>query len=226
MRRLAGLRDHGLSIAFGLLLLGALTGQAFTGMAGFNERALDTGLPEVSIGAYVTSSEFVVDVAENWQSEYLQFFLFVVLTVWLVQRGSPESKPADKAGRESDEDQLVGEFATPDSPAWARATGWRRALFSSSLGLVMGLFFISSWTAQLIAGRSSYNAGQLVDLQAPLSWSEYLAAPDFWNRTLQNWQSEFLAVGSMVVLSIYLRERGSPESKPVGAPHSATGTEN
>jgi hypothetical protein len=226
MRRLAGLRNHGLSIVFGLLLLGALTGQAFTGLAGFNERALDTGLPQVGIGAYLTSSEFAVDVAENWQSEYLQFFLYIVLTVWLLERGSPESKSLDKAGRGSDKDQLVGKYAKPDSPAWARATGWRRTLYSSSLGLIMGLFFILSWTAQLIAGRSAYNAGQLMDLQAPLSWGEYLAAPDFWNRTLQNWQSELLAVGSMVVFSIYLRERGSPESKPVGTPHSATAIEN
>jgi len=177
MRRLAGLRNYGLSIVFGLLLLAALTGQAFTGMAGVNERALDTGLPEVSIGAYLTSSEFAVDVAENWQSEYLQFFLYILLTVWLLQRGSPESKALDRAGRESDKDQLVGEYATADSPAWARASGWRRALFSSSLGLVMGFFFLLSWTAQFIAGRSAYNAGQLVDLQAPVSWSDYLVAP-------------------------------------------------
>jgi hypothetical protein len=226
MRRLAGLRNHGLSIVFGLLLLGALTGQAITGMAGYNERALDSGLPEVGIGAYLTSSEFAVDVAENWQSEYLQFFLYIMLTVWLVQRGSPESKALDRAGRESDEDQLVGDHTKPDSPAWAKATGWRRALFSRSLGLVMGLIFTLSWTAQFIAGRSAYNAEQLMDLQAPVSWGGYLAAPDFWNRTLQNWQSEFLAVGSMVVLSIFLRERGSPESKPVGAAHSSTGVEN
>jgi hypothetical protein len=226
MRRLAGLRNYGLSIVFGLLLLAALTGQAFTGMAGVNERALDTGLPEVSIGAYLTSSEFAVDVAENWQSEYLQFFLYILLTVWLLQRGSLESKALDMAGRGSDEDQLVGEYATADSPAWARASGWRRTLFSSSLGLVMGFFFLLSWTAQFIAGRSAYNAGQLVDLQAPVSWSDYLVAPDFWNRTLQNWQSELLAVGSMVVFSIYLRERGSPESKPVGTPHSATAVED
>ena len=89
----------------------------------------------------------------------------------------------------------------------------------------MGLFFLGSWFAQLVAGRSAHNAEQLMDLQAPLSWGEYLVSPDFWNRSLQNWQSEFLAVGSMVVLSIYLRERGSPESKPVGAPHPATGVE-
>jgi hypothetical protein len=226
MSRLAGLRNYGLSIVFGLLLLAALTGQAFTGMAGVNERALDTGLPEVSIGAYLTSSEFAVDVAENWQSEYLQFFLYILLTVWLLQRGSPESKALDRAGRESDKDQLVGEYATADSPAWARARGWRRALFSSSLGLVMGFFFLLSWIAQFIAGRSAYNAGQLVDLQAPVSWSDYLVAPDFWNRTLQNWQSELLAVGSMVVFSIYLRERGSPESKRVGSPHSETAVED
>jgi len=226
MSRLAGLRNYGLSIVFGLLLLAALTGQAFTGMAGVNERALDTGLPEVSIGAYLTSSEFAVDVAENWQSEYLQFFLYILLTVWLLQRGSPESKALDRAGRESDKDQLVGEYATADSPAWARASGWRRALFSSSLGLVMGFFFLLSWTAQFIAGRSAYNAGQLVDLQAPVSWSDYLVAPDFWNRTLQNWQSELLAVGSMVVFSVYLRERGSPESKRVGSPHSETAVED
>jgi hypothetical protein len=225
MRALAGLRNHGLSIVFGVFLLGALTGQALTGMAGYNEQALDSGLPQIGIGAYLTSSDFAVDVAENWQSEYLQFFLYIVLTVWLVQRGSPESKPLDKGGRQSDKDQLVGEYARADSPAWAKATGWRRTLFSRSLGLVMGLVFILSWSAQFVAGRSSYNAGQLRDLQAPLSWGQYLLAPDFWNRTLQNWQSEFLAVGTMVVFSIYLRERGSPESKPVGTPHSVTGIE-
>jgi hypothetical protein len=226
MKRLSGLKNYSLSLVFGLILLGALTGQAFTGMAKYNEQALDLGLAQIGIGAYVTSSDFAVDVAENWQSEYLQFFLYIVLTVWLVQRGSPESKQLDEVGRGTDKDQLVGEYAQPDSPAWAKAAGWRRALFSRSLGLMMGLIFLVSWTAQLIAGRSAFNAQQLMDIQAPLGWGEYLRAPDFWNRTLQNWQSEFLAVGSMVAFSIYLRERGSPESKPVGTPHSSTAVEN
>jgi hypothetical protein len=226
MKRLSGLKNYSLSLVFGLILLGALTGQAFTGMAKYNEQALDLGLAQIGIGAYVTSSDFAVDVAENWQSEYLQFFLYIVLTVWLVQRGSPESKQLDEVGRGTDKDQLVGEYAEPDSPAWAKAAGWRRALFSRSLGLMMGLIFLVSWTAQLIAGRSAFNAQQLMDIQAPLGWGEYLRAPDFWNRTLQNWQSEFLAVGSMVAFSIYLRERGSPESKPVGTPHSSTAVEN
>ena len=219
------LRENSLTLAFTVLLLAALVGQAVTGRASYNESALDAGLPLLSLAEYVTSSQFAVDVAENWQSEYLQFLLYILLTVWLLQKGSPESKPLDKAGRESDKEQKVGPHAEPESPGWAKVGGWRTALYSRSLGLTMGLVFLGSWSAQFVAGRSAYNAEQLQDVQDPLSWTGYLTAPDFWNRTLQNWQSEFLAVGSMVVLSIYLRERGSPESKPVGSSHEATGVE-
>jgi len=123
------------------------------------------------------------------------------------------------------EEQQVGRFAGPDSPGWAKVDGWRRSLYSHSLGLVMGAIFLGSWSAQFIAGHAAYNSEQIRDLKAPLGWGDYLAAPDFWSRTFQNWQSEFLAVASMVVFAIYLRERGSPESKPVGAPHEATGIE-
>lgn len=221
----AWLRENSLTLAFSLLLLAALVGQALTGQASYDEAAMDAGLPTLTLGQYVTSSQFAVDVAENWQSEYLQFLLYILLTVWLLQKGSPESKPLDKAGRESDKDQKVGRYADEGSPSWAKVGGWRTGLYSRSLGLAMGTVFIGSWTAQLVAGRSAYNAEQLQDLQDPLTWSGYLQAPDFWNRTFQNWQSEFLAVGSMVVFSIYLRERGSPESKPVGSAHSTTGVE-
>jgi hypothetical protein len=219
------LREQGLTLAFAGLLLLALVGQALTGVAQYNSQAADASLPSMSVARYVTSSQFAVDVAENWQSEYLQFLLFILLTVWLAQKGSPESKALARQGRESDKDQKVGRYAGEDSPAWARRTGWRRALFSRSLGLTMGAIFFASWLAQFIAGRSAYNEDQLQDLQAPVGWGDYLGAPDFWNRTFQNWQSEFLAVASMVVLSIYLRERGSPESKPVGQPHVSTGVE-
>jgi hypothetical protein len=164
-------------------------------------------------------------VAENWQSEYLQFLLYILLTVWLIQVGSPESKKPEQRGRETFEDQKIGSYATAESPGPARTRGWRLTLYSHSLGLVMGLVFFGSWSAQFVAGRSAYNAEQIQDLQAPLTWAQYLAAPDFWNRTFQNWQSEFLAVATMVVFSIYLRERGSPESKPVGASHDSTGVE-
>lgn len=216
------LRDNGLSLVFGLLCLAALVGQAFAGHADFNDRQLAQAGPQISLLEYVTSSDFAVDVSENWQSEYLQFFLYVFATVWLVQRGSPESKLLDKIGHESDEDQKLGEYATEKSPKWARAGGWRTALFSKSLGLVMGLLFALSWLAQSISGQSAHNADRLARFQDPVGWAAYLGSPDFWNRTLQNWQSEFLAMGSIVVLSVYLRQRGSPESKPVGAPHDST----
>ena len=175
--------------------------------------------------AFVTSSDFVVDVAENWQSEYLQFLLYITATIWLLQRGSPESKELSKAGLESDKDQKVGRYAEASSPKWASTGGLRTGVFSWSLTLTMAGIFIASWLAQSIAGVTAFNEKRLARLQDSLTWSSYLTNADFWARTLQNWQSEFLAVGSMVVLSIYLRQRGSPESKPVGESHDATGIE-
>ena len=202
------LHDNGLGIAFGLLFLGALVAQALVGHADFNQEQLAHRDPTLSLGRYVTSSEFWVDVMENWQSEYLQFTLFIYLTVWLVQRGSPESKPLDQAGAGSD---------GPEPK-----TLWDK-LYANSLVLVMGTIFVLTWFGQAVTGRITYNAEQLDHHQEPVSLLAYIATPDFWNRTLQNWQSEFLAVGSMAVLAIYLRQRGSPESKPVGAPHEQTG---
>jgi hypothetical protein len=218
-------RNNSLSWFFGVLLLLTLVGQALTGVAEYNSTVAVSDLPELSIGAYLTSSQFAVDVAENWQSEYLQFLLYIVLTVWLIQRGSPESKNVDEQGGEDDKKQKVGHHADPSSPRWAQVGGWRTTLYSNSLGIVMGLFFLGSWGAQLVAGTSAYNSDRLQNLLAPISMPQYLLSANFWNRTLQNWQSEFLAVGSMVVLSIYLRQRGSPESKPVGSAHTATGVE-
>ncbi|MFG3442967.1 DUF6766 family protein [Nonomuraea sp. NPDC047897] len=222
MRRI---KDNALSLTFLALFVLALGGQAVAGTFQYNDEELSSGGEPVSVLDYVTSSTFAVDVAENWQSEYLQFLLFIVLTVWLVQRGSPESKEPGEEGAESDRQQLVGPYAKADSPAWARAKGVRLWLFSNSLGLVMGAVFVGSWLAQSVAGLAAFNSDRLADLRDPVSWGGYLGSPEFWNRSLQNWQSELLAVLSMVVLSIYLRQRGSPESKPVGASHAATGVE-
>jgi membrane protein implicated in regulation of membrane protease activity len=218
-------RDNGLTLFFLVILLVALGGQAVSGVLVFNERQLTSGGAEVSLAHYLTSSQFAVDVAENWQSEFLQFFLYIIVTVWLVQRGSPESKRPQETGVESDDRQKVGAHAKEDSPSWAAVGGWRTALFSRSLGLLMGALFLLSWLAQSIAGLAAYNADQLADYQDPVTWSGYVTSPDFWNRSLQNWQSEFLAVAAMAVFSIYLRQRGSPESKPVGESHAATGIE-
>jgi uncharacterized protein DUF6766 len=223
MRRF--IRENGLGLGFGALFLTTLVAQALVGHADFNQgQAAHHGDP-IGLWRYVLSSDYGVDVLENWQSEYLQFTLYIVGTVWLLQRGSPESKKLDEAGVESDRDQKIGRYATADSPKWARVGGLRTRLYSNSLLLVMGTIFLLSWLGQSITGRVAYNAGQFDHQQAAVSWPQYLVEPDFWDRTLQNWQSEFLAIGSMAVLSIYLRQRGSPESKPVGAPHGATGVE-
>jgi membrane protein implicated in regulation of membrane protease activity len=217
--------ENGLTLFFLTILLLALVGQSIAGLAEFNAQQLASGLQTLSYGQYLLSSDFSVDVAENWQSEFLQFLLYIYATVWLVQRGSSESKELDKVGPESDEDQLVGEHAEPDSPVWVRAGGLRQALYSRSLAITMGTIFLLSWLAQSIAGRAAFNGQQLSQRQDPVSWFAYITSADFWSRTLQNWQSEFLAVAAMAIFAVYLRQRGSPESKPVGASHDTTGQE-
>jgi hypothetical protein len=217
------LRDNALSLAFGGLFLLTLVGQAVSGTADYNAQQVANGLEPVTLLDYVTSSSFGVDVMENWQSEYLQFFLYIFGTVWLIQRGSAESKKPGEEGLESDKEQRVGRYANEDSPEWVRAGGWRTALFSRSLGLLMGGLFLLTWAASSVAGWAAYNSEQLGQRQDPVSWLGYLGEADFWNRSFQNWQSEMLAVGSMAVFSVYLRQRGSPESKPVGVAHAETG---
>jgi len=218
-------RTNALGLGFGVLFLATLGVQAVAGWHSFNDQQVAAQVAPVGFGDYVRSADFAVAVAENWQSEFLQFLLYLVATVWLLQRGSPESKELGKAGLESDQDQLVGPYAKPDSPAWARAGGWRRRVYGTSLALVMGAIFLCSWLAQSVAGRAAYDEQRLQDLRDPVGWPAYVTSADFWERTLQNWQSEFLAVGAFAVLAIYLRQRGSSQSKPVGAPHAATGIE-
>ena len=218
-------RGNSLALFFAAIFLAALAGQAVAGHRLYNEEALQHGGGTLSFGRYLTSSSFGQAVMENWQSEYLQFTLYLLLTVWLVQRGSPESKEIDRAGRESDQDQLVGEHSRPSSPRWARLGGLRTKIYSNSLLILMGVIFLGSWLAQSVTGWTDYNDEQFDHEQQAVSWLSYIGTSDFWESTLQNWQSEFLAIGSMAVFSIYLRQRGSPESKPVGAAHEATGVE-
>jgi hypothetical protein len=218
-------KHNSLSIVFLVLFLAALSGQAVAGHADFNEEQVRHGDPELSLSRYLVSSQFGNAVMENWQSEYLQFTLFVLLTVWLLQRGSPESKELDKAGRESDEAQKVGRYAQQNSPRWAKVEGIRRTLYENSLLLVMGTIWLGTWFAQSVTGLTTYNSERLDHQLDSVGWWHYVGTGDFWETTLQNWQSEFLAVGSMAILAVYLRQRGSPESKPVGAPHTATGVE-
>ena len=223
MRRF--LREHSLSLFFLAIFLAALVGQAIAGHILHNENAIAHHSTTMGFWRYIVSSDFGNAVMENWQSEYLQFMLFMVATIWLVERGSPESKPPGEEGLESDEEQKVGEHAEPDSPQWARADGFRRFVYSNSLLIVMAIVFFGAWFAQSVTGWTTYNADQVDHHQATVSWLGYVGSADFWQATLQNWQSEFLAVGSFVAITAFLRQRGSSQSKPVGASHTATGVE-
>jgi len=217
------LRENSLSLVFGALLLIALFGQSLVGHSVYNEEARAHSEQTISYVRYVSSSDFGEAVMENWESEFLQFTLFILATVWLVQKGSPESQKPEEVGRGSDEQQLIGAYARPDSPKWAKVAGWRAAIYSHSLVLVMGTIFIACWLGHSFTGWRVFNSEQAEHGEGAVSWTTYLGKPDFWEQSFQNWQSEFLAIGAMVVFSIYLRERGSSESKPVGAPHHWTG---
>jgi hypothetical protein len=218
------LRNNSLSVFFGVLFLLALFGQSLAGQRAFNQEQTEHGSPTMSYGRYLVSSDFGEAVTENWQSEYLQFSLFILATIWLIQRGSNESKKPGEAGLESDQQQMVGEHAQQNSPRWAKLGGWRTRLYSNSLLLLMVAIFFASWFGQSATGWTKYNDEQRNHDEPAISWSTYVRSSDFWQDTLQNWQSEFLAVGTMAVFTIYLRQRGSPESKPVGSPHTETGS--
>ena len=222
MRRF--LFENSLSIFFLVITLAAIVLQSLAGHRVFNEEAMTHGSETISYGRYLFSSHFGQALLENWQSEYLQFALFALATVWLVQKGSNESKELQSVGLESDQKQKIGGHAASGASSWARARGWRTWIYSHSLVLVMTTIWLASWYAQSVTGWTEYNNEQRDHDEATVSWGSYVTRPHFWEDTLQNWQSEFLAVGSMAVLTIYLRERGSPESKPVGAAHHETGT--
>ena len=219
------IRDHSLSLFFLVIFLAALVGQAIAGHILHNEDAMAHHSATMTFWRYIVSSDFGNAVMENWQSEYLQFMLFMLATIWLVERGSPESKPPGKEGLESDKDQKIGEHADADSPEWAKPRGVKTYIYSNSLLIVMSIIFFGSWFAQSVTGWNEFNAQQTDHHEKVVSWIGYVGSADFWEATLQNWQSEFLAVGSFVALTAYLRQRGSSQSKPVGAPHDATGVE-
>ncbi len=218
------LRENSLSLFFISIFALTLVAQSFAGQHQLNAEQRVHGGPSLSWWEYVRSADFWGAVMENWQSEFLQFTLYIGVTVWLVQKGSNESKRLGDPGLETDERQRVEGHARRDSPWAARVGGAWRRVYENSLLLVMGTIFLLTWVAQSLNNWRQFTADQRVHDETTVSWGSYLLQADFWERTLENWQSEFLAVGTIVVFSIYLRQRGSPESKPVGAPHDETGT--
>jgi hypothetical protein len=215
--------ENGLSLFFAAIFLVTLLGQSFAGQRAYNAEQLDHEAQPVSWLDYVASPDFGGAVLENWQSEFLQFTLFILATIWLVQKGSNESKKLEDVGLESDKQQQVGEHAPPNAPPAAKRKDLRkRLLYENSLVLVMTMIFCLSWGGQSLNNWRFENEERKEHGDAAISWGQYVASAEFWERTLQNWQSEFLAVGTMAVFTIYLRQRGSPESKPVGSPHDET----
>jgi hypothetical protein len=218
------LQEQSLTLFFLAIFALSLVGQSFAGLNDFNAEQAAHGGEQYSYWRFVVSSEFGGDVMENWQSEFLQFSLLILATVWFVQRGSTESKKIEDAGRQPDKDERVGAHAPANAPRWAKLKDWRGRLYENSLGLAMMAIFLGTWFAQSLTNWTAYNKEQTEHGEAVVTWVSFVGTADFWNRTLQNWQSEFLAVATMAAFSIFLRQRGSAESKPVGAPHDETGT--
>jgi hypothetical protein len=218
------IREQSLSLFFLALFALTLVGQSFAGQHAYNAEQLAHDSEPLSWSRYLVSSSFGEAVIENWQSEWLQFMVFTIATIWLLQKGSNESKELDQAGLESDQRQRVEGHADERSPAWAKVDGLRRRIYENSFLIVMTTIFLLSWFVQSLTGWNEFNDEQRQHGEEAVSWLTYLDRADFWEKTLQNWQSEFLAVGTMVVFTIFLRQRGSPESKPVGAPHDETGS--
>jgi hypothetical protein len=217
------LRENGLSIVwFGLFFLAFIIGQITTGRLEYNREQLEHGNPQLGYAEYLSSAHFVEATMENWESEFLQMFLFVALTAFLYQKGSAESKkldeeePVDRDPRNSKDKK--------DAPWPVRKGGIALKIYEYSLSLAFLTLFAIAFFFHAAGGAREYNQDQMDHGGGEqVSTVQYLATSRFWFESFQNWQSEFLAVGSMVVLSIWLRQRGSPESKPVDAPHSQTG---
>jgi hypothetical protein len=216
------LRNNGLSIVLILLFLLFLVGQAVAGMYEYNDEQQEHGQPTVDFAGYLNTSHFVEATMENWESEFLQMFFFVVLTACLYQKGSAESKDPDKE-EPVDRDPRKSR-KKKDAPWPVRKGGLALTVYEYSLSLAFLLLFLMSFFLHAVSGAREYNESEREHGRyEQVTTLEYMGTARFWFESFQNWQSEFLAVGAMVVLSIFLRQRGSPESKPVDAPHSETG---
>lgn len=214
------LRNNGLSISlFGLFLV-FLVGLSIVGQHQYNDEQLSHGSSSVKYLEYLTTGTFLEAVMENWESEFLQMFAYVLLTVYLFQKGSAESKKLDEP-EPVDRD--------PRSSPGGRGKPWPALkggvvtnIYEHSLGLALFILFIVSFALHALGGVQDYNREQLEHGGRALTSLQYLATYQFWFQSLQNWQSEFFSMGMMIILSIVLRQRGSPESKPVDSPDAET----
>ena len=213
------LRNNGLCICFLALFIAALIGQTIFGFEEHNKELIEEGSTAVNLSAYLISGHFIQSTFENWESEFLQMALFVVFTIFLMQKGSSESKDLDKEEEVDREPSPIRKGA----PWPVRKGGWILALYKHSLTISLLLLFVVSFILHFYGSLKDENE-QLTLKGLPLeSVSDYIGDSRFWFESFQNWQSEFLSVFAIVMLSIYLRQIGSPQSKPVDAPHMETG---
>jgi hypothetical protein len=213
--------ENGLSIVLFSCFLAFWAGQALTGQRLHNEDLKEHGQYAVNLTEYLRSDHFLEATAENWESEFVQMFAYVLFTVFLYQKGSSESK---KPGELEAVDREA-KRSSENVPWPVRKGGVILKLYENSLSLAFLLLFLIAFSLHATAGARLYSREQQLHGSPPVSVSEYLRTSRFWFEALQNWQSEFLAIGSMVVLSIFLRQKGSPESKPVDSPHARTGSD-
>jgi hypothetical protein len=215
------LRDNGLTIALMLLFSASIVGQLLTGWHVALEDAYRHHQTALSLAAYTTSPQFLSSVFENWESEFLQMSAYVVLTAILFQRGSAESKDPDQPPRDAN---LEEQAKSSDAPAILRWGWFWRGIYARSLGMALALLFLLSFVMHWTQSAKMAAEEALEHGAAPLSTIAYLGDPQLWFESFQNWQSEFLSTAVLVVLSIFLRQRESPESKAVAAAHGETGT--
>jgi len=212
------LRDRALTLVLMLCFAMGLAGQILAGHRTFNHEQLEHRTGEVALRDYLSTGHPWAALFENWESEFLQMAMFVLLTTRLVQKGSPESRrPHIKELVDAD----PRDFAhLPDAPWPVKRGGWVLWIYERSLGLALILLFLVSWIGHAVAGWKAANAERLMHGAQTESFGEFLRSSLFWFESFQNWQSEFLSIAAMVWLSVYLRQRGSPESKPVHASHN------
>ena len=211
------LRRNGLTLALVVLFLGTyLGGQLFSGWAAHNEERAEHQERPLALSEYLASAHFLEATAENWESEFLQMFIYIWVTSFLFQKGSAESNDPDAP-------EEPPRPVTEDSPLPVKKGGVWRTIYGHSLSLAFAVLFLGTFVLHAVSSTRLENEERARIGEAPASLGEHLAGSKFWFESFQNWQSEFLAIGSMVVLSIFLREKGSPESKPVEASHAETG---
>ncbi len=214
-------RENSLSIVLFLLFFIFLGALSITGYLHENKEMAQHGQPPTTYQEYVTSGSFVEAVFENWESEFLQMGALVVLTIWLVQKGSADSKKL----RGKDPVDTSSRYSIIHASSWrTRKKAIGKMLYANSLSIALFSLFFMSLALHAFGGVAAANEEAMLHHQKTMSVAEYVSSSQFWFESFQNWQSEFLAVGLLLVLSVFLRQRGSPESKPIGEPNKKTGS--